>query len=275
MPKSFRRPLAITLAALATTTLGGCYYGDVSSSSYAGGDCATRYGADYYDSDGYAYDDGYGYDCYDGSDYGSGFVNIGFGGGWYDNYYYPGYGLWLFDSYHNRYPLRGQYLNYWGGRRAWWKHHGGHGNWNGPGRGDGHGDGKPGRPGGWNGGPGRGDNNHGPRPGAGHGGDSHNPPAANTPSRPDRLWVGRPPRANTPGGGAATPPRNWTPRNPEAGRPPQTPPGRPGGYSPGARPQAATPAAPRNPPPAARSEPRPAPQGRAPRVDRPNHTRED
>ena len=119
MAKAFRRSLAMTLGALATTALGGCYYGDVYGSSYAsGGDCASRYGADYYDYDGYAYDDGYGYDCYDASDYGGGFAQIGFGGGWYDNYYYPGYGLWLFDSYRNRYPLRGQYLNYWGGRRA-------------------------------------------------------------------------------------------------------------------------------------------------------------
>ena len=64
-------------------------------------------------------------------------MNIGFGGGWYDEYYYPGYGMWMFDNYRNRYPLRGQYLNYWGGRRAWWKHHGGRNDW------------KPGRPGGW------------------------------------------------------------------------------------------------------------------------------
>ena len=74
MPKLFGRSLPIALTALATTTLGGCYYGDVYGSSYAGGDCTTRYGADYYDSDGYAYDDGYGYDCYDGADYSGGFA---------------------------------------------------------------------------------------------------------------------------------------------------------------------------------------------------------
>lgn len=205
MAKAFRRSLAVTLGALATTALGGCYYGDVYGSSYAsGGDCASRYGADYYDYDGYAYDDGYGYDCYDASDYGGGFAQIGFGGGWYDNYYYPGYGLWLFDIHRNRYPLRGQYLNYWGGRRAWWKHHGGHGdgNWNRPGRGDG--DGRPGRPGGWNGQPGHGDGNgdgrpgrpggwtghpggdgqHGTRPGEGSGGQGGNPPTTTNPVRP-------------------------------------------------------------------------------------------
>ena len=169
MVKNFGRPLSIALGALATTALGGCYYGDVYGASYAsGGDCAARYGDAYYDYDGYAYDDGYGYDCYDASDYGGGFVNIGFGGGWYDSYYYPGYGLWMFDTYRNRYPLRGQYLNYWGGHRAWWKHHGGRKDWK-PGRPGGwdrgdH-DGRPGGPGRWNRGDRDNDGSHGTRPG--------------------------------------------------------------------------------------------------------------
>lgn len=285
--RSFRHPLSVALAAIATATLGGCYYGDVYGTSYAsGGDCISRYGANYYDYDGYAYDDGYGYDCYNSSDYGAGFVNIGFGGGWYDNYYYPGSGLWLFDSYNNRYPLRGQYLNYWGGRRAWWKYHGGRGDghWNGPGRGNG--DGRYGtRP---------------PAPGTGNGA----PPSANNPGRPDRPGAGRPqrppqgdgnyarprpPRGNTPATEPGEvfnappvgqrPPRNWTPRNPEAGRTPQrAPTGRPDAYRPAPTQQAA-PSRPveRSAPPAVRSapEPRSAPHGRAPRVDRPNGVREE
>jgi hypothetical protein len=28
----------------------------------------------------------------------------------------------MYDNYRNRYPLSGRYLNYWGGRRAWWMH---------------------------------------------------------------------------------------------------------------------------------------------------------
>ena len=128
MPISYMRPLSLALGAIAVTALGGCYSDGVYGAGYASGsDCAARYGSAYYDYDGYAYDDGYGYDCYDASDYGGGFVNIGFGGGWYDDYYYPGYGTWMFDRYRNRYPLRDQYLNYWGGRRAWWRHHGGRG----------------------------------------------------------------------------------------------------------------------------------------------------
>src|SRR3546814_7808637 len=137
-------PFSLALGALATTALGGCYYGDMTSAGY-GGNYACA--ADYYDYDPYAYDDGYGYDCYDSSDYGSGFVSIGFGGGWYDDYYYPGYGMWMYDHYRNRYPLSGRYLGYWGGRRAWGKHRGDRdGHWNG-GKGDGprH-EGRPSRP---------------------------------------------------------------------------------------------------------------------------------
>ncbi len=187
MAKSLKRPLSIALGAVATTMLGGCYYGDVYGASYAsGGDCSSRYGDAYYDYDGYAYDDGYGYDCYDASDYGGGFVNIGFGGGWYDDYYYPGYGMWMFDNYRNRYPLRGQYLNYWGGRRAWWKHHGGRNDW------------KPGRPGGWNRGDRDNDGPRGTRPGRPNrpgDGATGAPPGSNNPGRPGRPdWGGGRPR---------------------------------------------------------------------------------
>jgi hypothetical protein len=197
MSSVLRRPLSIALGAAATAALGGCYYGDVNGASYAsaGYACETRYGSGYYDAyDPYAYDDGYGYDCYDGGDYGSGFVQIGFGGGWYDSYYYPGYGLWMFDGYRNRYPLRGHYLNYWGGRRAWWKHHGrrGDGNWNRPGRGD-H-DGRPGRPGGWNRGDRDGDGKGRPGHRPGRGGGTDHPPTSHTPGAPVGTPSQRPPR---------------------------------------------------------------------------------
>lgn len=296
MPWRFRRPLAIAIGAAATTTLGGCYYGDVYGASYAsGGDCAARYGNAYYDYDGYAYDDGYGYDCYDASDYGAGFVNIGFGGGWYDDYYYPGYGTWMFDSYRNRYPLRGQYLNYWGGRRAWWKHHGGRG------------DGQPGRPGGWNrgdrengDGP-RGDGPRGTRPGRAPGdGSTGTPPVTANPGRPD--WgAGRPRPDPQQGGGAGRPrPIRNLPQTepgdvfsaPRTGseirrmpRPDRAPPAaipdrapRPERSAPVARqPSAAPSAAPeRSAPPPVRSAPetRPAQRGRA-NSDRLNDARPD
>lgn len=80
-------------------------------------------------SDGY-YDDGYGcdpyggYDAYYDCDYGQGFGNIGFGGGYYDNYYYPGYGVFLFDNVGRRYPMRDQHRRYWGEKRhSWYREH--------------------------------------------------------------------------------------------------------------------------------------------------------
>ncbi|MBJ7502498.1 MAG: hypothetical protein JHC57_22290, partial [Sphingopyxis sp.] len=274
MAKSLKRPLSIAFGALATTMLGGCYYGDVYGASYAsGGDCAARYGDAYYDYDGYAYDDGYGYDCYDGADYGSGFAQIGFGGGWYDDYYYPGYGMWMFDNYRNRYPLRGQYLNYWGGRRAWWKHHGGRkdwkpgrpGGWNSGDHDDRPGDGRPGRPGGWHRGDRDNDGPRGTRPGRGDDATG-TPPATGTPGRPGRPdWgAGRPrpvPQEGT--AGRPRPIRNMpatepgetfvTPRGDRGGaRPPRT---RPAPSAlPGRAPRAERPA-PAYRPPAPQSQP--------------------
>src|SRR3546814_11551887 len=61
-----RRPLSLALGLVATTTLGGCYYGDMTSAGYGGGYACS---ADYYDYDPYAYAEGFGYDCYDSSDY--------------------------------------------------------------------------------------------------------------------------------------------------------------------------------------------------------------
>ena len=185
----FQRPLSLALGVLATTALGGCYDGDVRGAGYASSAyaCETRYGSGYYDAyDPYAYDDGYGYDCYDGADYGRGFVQIGFGGGWYDDYYYPGYGTWMFDNYRNRYPLSGRYLNYWGGRRAWWMHRQNRpadGNWNRPGNRPGSGATRPPV------------TSNPVRPGRGPGAVRPQPPTPGeaTPGRPGRGdWTGRP-----------------------------------------------------------------------------------
>lgn len=312
MLKPLRRTFSLAVGALATTALGGCYYGDVNGASYAsaGGDCAARYGDAYYDYDPYAYDDGYGYDCYDASDYSGGFVQIGFGGGWYDDYYYPGYGLWMFDNYRNRYPLRGQYLNYWGGRRAWWQHdrNRGDGHWNGdrpgrPGRGDGAANAgtrpipsTPSRP--------------GRRPGASDGaGNAGTPPVSSTPSQPGRgPGAVRPPRPLPQQGEAGVQrPRPHIRNMPETepgeifqapapvirrgpGTRPapsaSTPPRSPGGARPASRPAPSAQPAPSvrpapvvrsapPPAPAAAPAPRPAPAARVSRSDRPNHVRED
>ena len=78
-----------------------------------------------YASDGYAQ----GCDSYDNFDsyydYGYGFSNIGYGGGWYSDYYYPGYGYFIFDNYGRRYQMQRDHLRYWGGQRYnWYRQHG-------------------------------------------------------------------------------------------------------------------------------------------------------
>ena len=61
------------------------------------------------------YDDGYGY--------GYNRVAVSYGNyhrpyyGWYDNYYYPGTGYYLYDRYGSRHRWNDRYRNYWESRR--------------------------------------------------------------------------------------------------------------------------------------------------------------
>jgi hypothetical protein len=105
----FGKKLALRLAALsaATMALSGCYY-DMGVGLYDGG-----YNS--YDCDPYSPFDTY-YDC----DNGYGFYNIGYGGGWYDSFWYPGYGMYLFDNYGRRFNMSDNYRRYWGERRHQW-----------------------------------------------------------------------------------------------------------------------------------------------------------
>lgn len=97
--------------------------------------CAEEYG-------GYGYTNvqpGYGGGCdpyyYDCRYYGGGYGGYGYGWngwgadpwwGWYDGYYYPGVGFYLYDGYGRRYPWNENYRRYWEGRRGAW----GQRNWN-------------------------------------------------------------------------------------------------------------------------------------------------
>ena len=101
-----------TMAAGALLALGGCMYGG--SGYYGDGYVNTSR----YDCDPYAPFDDY-YAC----DYGYGFANIGYGGGWYDQYYYPGYGIYVFDRGGQRHAMRNHHRRYWAAQRA---RHGGH-----------------------------------------------------------------------------------------------------------------------------------------------------
>jgi hypothetical protein len=101
--------LKIAAAATVGFGLSGCVY-DVGL-----GYASDGYYNDYYDCDPFG-----GYDSYYSCDYGHGFYNIGYGGGWYDNYWYPGYGFYLFDRYGSRYPMRDNHRRYWGQQRHNW-----------------------------------------------------------------------------------------------------------------------------------------------------------
>lgn len=116
-----RAKLAARIAALGAATMGlsACYYD-------------AGVGLGYYD-DGYSYyDDGYGcdpyspFDSYYDCDYRGGFYNIGYGGGWYQDYWYPGYGFYIFDRGGRRHSMHDHHRRYWAGRRHEWyrEHHG-------------------------------------------------------------------------------------------------------------------------------------------------------
>ncbi len=109
---SIGRAKALRITALAALGLG------VSACTYDGGvgiGYASGGGYSGYDCDPYSPFDNY-YNC----DYGYGFSNIGYGGGWYSGYYYPGYGMYLFDNYGRRYGMQNDYRRYWAQRRYDW-----------------------------------------------------------------------------------------------------------------------------------------------------------
>ena len=88
----------MAVVALAPVLLGGCYMSD---GLYGG----LSVGAgDYYGGNPYGYDPYGGY--YGGHDY-----------GWYDNYYYPGSGGYIYDRAGRRYAMRQQDRAYWLQRR--------------------------------------------------------------------------------------------------------------------------------------------------------------
>lgn len=109
--KIFGRNALLKIAALAAagTSLSGCVY-----------DVGLGYASDGYYDDVYDCDPYGGYDSYYSCDYSHGFYNIGYGGGWYDSYWYPGYGFYLFDNVGRRYPMRDHHRRYWGEKRHHW-----------------------------------------------------------------------------------------------------------------------------------------------------------
>ena len=97
----------ISLIAAGALALGGCAYGDLG------------YGVGY--GDGYgAYDYGYGYGPYGGYGEYPAYYG-GFGApyfGWYDNYYYPGTGIFVYDSYRRPHRWSSGERSYWLSRQT-------------------------------------------------------------------------------------------------------------------------------------------------------------
>lgn len=116
--KNFKTKALLRVAALAAagTALSGCVY-----------DVGLGYASDgYYDD--YGCDPYGGYDSYYDCDYRSGFYNIGYGGGWYDSFWYPGYGYYVFDNGGRRHAMRDHHRRYWGEKRhSWYREHRGRG----------------------------------------------------------------------------------------------------------------------------------------------------
>jgi hypothetical protein len=75
----------------------------------------ARYACDphYYDCAAYGYG-GYGYDSY--GDYGGYYGDPWYG--WYGDYFYPGIGLFVFDSFGRRFRMDRDQRRFWDGRRS-------------------------------------------------------------------------------------------------------------------------------------------------------------
>lgn len=119
----------LLLAAGSALALGGCAYGGLGGGLGYGDYGYSPYG---YSSYGYGspYYGGYGYPRSGvtiGVGYGSGYGGYGYGSpyyggfgmpsyGWYNNYYYPGSGYYVYDSYRRPYAMTTTQRNYWAKR---------------------------------------------------------------------------------------------------------------------------------------------------------------
>lgn len=92
----------ISLVAAGALTLGGCAYGGYGSGVSFG---VGAGGGGYYGDYGYGY--GYGDPYF----------------GWYDNFYYPGTGVYVYDRDRHPHAWNDRQRNYWMGRQQAWKSH--------------------------------------------------------------------------------------------------------------------------------------------------------
>lgn len=98
------------ILAAAALSLGGCAYGDLGVGMGYGDPYGYGYGP--YGGYGYGYDPyGYGYGYGYGSPYYGGYYGSPFG--WYDNYYYPGTGYYVYDTYRRPTVWTDSQRRYW------------------------------------------------------------------------------------------------------------------------------------------------------------------
>lgn len=107
-----RMRLALALAG-ATLSLGACADDMYGPYGYGGVGVGYGYG-------GYAAPYGYGY---------GGYYNAYDPFGWYGDFYYPGSGFYVYDSYRRPYRWNSDQQRYWSGRRSNWQGRTG-GSWN-------------------------------------------------------------------------------------------------------------------------------------------------
>ncbi|MEO8454549.1 MAG: hypothetical protein ABI454_05260 [Sphingomicrobium sp.] len=101
----------ITLIGASALALGGCAYGDLGlGMGYGDPYSGYGYGSSYYGAGYGGYYGGYGY----GSPYYGGY---GSPYGWYDNYYYPGTGIYVYDSYRRPRQWTNSQKSYWTSRQ--------------------------------------------------------------------------------------------------------------------------------------------------------------
>lgn len=111
-----RNVLRIGTLALGAVSLSACAYGAGDYGGYGG--VSVGVGSGY--AGGYdPYCDGYSaYDSFYGCDAGLGFGQIGYGGGYWDNFYYPGFGTFIYDRPGGRrFAMQDRHRQYWGQQR--------------------------------------------------------------------------------------------------------------------------------------------------------------
>jgi len=108
------------LALVSGISLGGCAYDGYGPYGGYGGGYGSYSGVSF----GVGYGGGYG-------DYGYGdpYYGAGYGGyygspfGWYDDFYYPGTGIYVYDSYRRPHSWNDRQRRYWTERSGSWQHH--------------------------------------------------------------------------------------------------------------------------------------------------------